>query len=91
MGKERVQAVSTEDILVHGKREVWIEHCRGRLGANQKVCPALDECHHSQRSSAGVIVELGESGVVRIFASKAMPGQREEHLFVTSRTQVEPR
>ena len=86
-----VQALFTEDLLVHRKREVWTEHCRDRLGANQKVCPALDECHHSQRSSAGVIVELGESGVVRIFASKAMPGQREEHLFVTSRTQVEPR
>ena len=37
LGKERVQAVSTEDILVHGKREVRIEHCRGRLGANQKM------------------------------------------------------
>ena len=88
MGKERIQAVSTEDIPVHGKREVWIEHCRGRLGANQKVCPALDECHHSQRSSAGVIVEPGESGVVGMFASKAMPGQREEHVFVASCAQV---
>ena len=86
MGKERVQAVSTEDILVHGKREVRTEHCRVRLGANQKVCPALDECHHSPRSSVGVIVELGDSGVVRIFVSKAMPGQREERLFITSRT-----
>ena len=90
MGKERVQAVSTEDILVHGKREVRMEHCRSRLGANQKVCPALDECHHSQRSSAGVMIELGESGEVRIFVSKAMPGQREERLFITSCTQVEP-
>ena len=86
MGKERVEAVSTEDILVHGKREVRTEHCRVRLGANQKVCPALDECHHSPRNSVGVIVELGDSGVVRIFVSKAMPGQREEHLFITSRT-----
>ena len=86
MGKERVQTVSTEDVLVHGKREVRIEHCRGRLGANQKVCPSLDECHHSQRNSAGVIVELGESGVVRIFASKTMPSQRKEHFFLTSRT-----
>ena len=86
MGKEGVQAVSTEDVPVHGKREVRREHCRGRLGANQKVCPALDECHHSKRSNAGVIIELGESGVVRIFASKAMPGQREEHLFITSGT-----
>ena len=91
MGKERVQAVSTEDILVHGKREVRIKHCRGRLGANQKVCPALDECHHSQRSSAGVIVETGESGSVGIFSTKAMPGPREEHVFVTSRTHVQPR
>ena len=90
MGKERVQAVSTEDILVHGKREVRIEHCRGRLGANQKVCPALDECHHSQRSSAGVLVELRESGIVRIFVEKLMPGQSKDHLFITSRTQVEP-
>ena len=91
MGKEGVQAVSTEDVPVHGKREVRREHCRGRLGANQKVCPALEECHHGLRSSAGVIIEPGQSGVVRIFASKAMPGQREEHLFITSRTQVEPR
>ena len=90
MGKEGVQAVSTEDVLVHGKREVRIKHCRGRLGANQKVCPALDKSYHGLCSSAGVIVELGESGVVRIFSSKAMPGQREEHLFITSRTQVEP-
>ena len=80
MGKERVQAVSTEDILVHGKREVRIKHCRGRLGANQKVCPALDECHHSPRNSVGVIVELGESGVVRIFVAKAMPGQARSTL-----------
>ena len=47
MGKERVQAVSTEDILVHGKREVRIKHCRGSLGADQKVCPSLDERHYS--------------------------------------------
>ena len=90
MGKEGVQVLSTEDVLVHREMKVWREHCRGRLGANQKVCPALDECHHSPRSSVGVIIELGDSGVVRIFASKAMPGQREEHLFITSRTQVEP-
>ena len=90
MGKERVQAVSTEDILVHGEREARIKHCRGRLAANQKVCPALDECHHSPRSSVGVIVELGDSGVVRIFVSKAMPVQRKEHLFIRSRAQVEP-
>ena len=59
MGKERVEAVSTEDIPVHGKREARIKYCSGRLAATQKVCPALDESHHSQRSSAGVIVELG--------------------------------
>ena len=88
MGKERVQTVSTEDILALRKRKVRIKLSRGGLGANQKVCPALDECHHGLHSSASVIVELGESGVVRIFASKAMPSQREEHVLVTGRAQV---
>ena len=41
LGKERVEAVSTEDILVHGKREARIKYCSGRLAATQKVCPAL--------------------------------------------------